>query len=191
MKFIGYKLYKSRKELGLTQGELADKIGCYTADISDWERGKVKPRKSTVKKLASVLNKAMDYFTDENEQKAELDIRAEAQKDLDEAIAQYHDCLDLILTKGADEQKEVAIGMVLVESDEVRKREGGNFLQTSPVLGGEEDETFAQYHKCLDLILTKGTTKQRKIALGVLVVVSEKIRKREGNLSSENKTEKD
>ena len=63
MKFIGYKLYNSRKELGLTQSELADKIGCYAADISDWERGKVKPRKSTVKKLASVLNKAMDYFT--------------------------------------------------------------------------------------------------------------------------------
>ena len=53
-------------------------------------------------------------------QKEKLDARAEAQ---DEAYAQYHQWLDLILTQGSDEQQKWALGMLAVESRKIRERE--------------------------------------------------------------------
>jgi len=46
----------------------------------------------------------------------------------------------------------------------------------------ELDETFAQYHEWLDLILMEGTEEQQRFALGLLAVESGKIRKKKDQL---------
>jgi len=49
--------------------------------------------------------------------------------------------------------------------------------------GGEkkiEDEAMAKYHEYLDLIIEEGTGEQQRLAVGMLVVESGKIRKKRG-----------
>jgi len=43
-----------RKQAGLTQQQLADKLGIAKARISEWENGKVEPGYSTVIKIESI-----------------------------------------------------------------------------------------------------------------------------------------
>ena len=57
---------------------------------------------------------------------------------------------------------------------------------SSPVLGEGKDEDLDQYHKCLDLILTKGTTQQKKLAIGMLIVESDEIKEREKKRVEQN-----
>lgn len=51
-------LVRRRKELGLTQEELAEKAGVSQAYISRLERGKLDPRLSTMRKIRAVLEEA-------------------------------------------------------------------------------------------------------------------------------------
>lgn len=44
-----------RMERGLTQGQLAELIGCYPKDISRWERGERKPKVENLIKIADAL----------------------------------------------------------------------------------------------------------------------------------------
>lgn len=44
----------------MTQGQLAEAIGCRVKDISRWENGHVEPGVLTVKKIAQVLGCSMD-----------------------------------------------------------------------------------------------------------------------------------
>ena len=44
-----------RKQKGLQQQELAEKMGVSTATVSDWEHGRKKPRYTNLAKLANVL----------------------------------------------------------------------------------------------------------------------------------------
>ena len=43
----------------MTQGQLAEAIGCRVKDISRWENGHVEPGVLTVKKIAQVLGCSM------------------------------------------------------------------------------------------------------------------------------------
>jgi transcriptional regulator with XRE-family HTH domain len=56
---MGEKLKAARKAAGLTQVELADRVGCKQKDISRWEAGR-EPGALTVKKMAQVLGCSMD-----------------------------------------------------------------------------------------------------------------------------------
>ena len=47
---------KMREKRGLTQKNLADKIGVAQQHISRWETGKHRPSIDTVQKLAEILN---------------------------------------------------------------------------------------------------------------------------------------
>lgn len=49
-----------RRQLGLTQHELADKIGCYPKDISRWESGVHTPTTNMLVKIAAALNCTVD-----------------------------------------------------------------------------------------------------------------------------------
>lgn len=46
-----------REFLGLTQQELAVELGISISTISNWERGKTKPRKRLIKDLESLVRK--------------------------------------------------------------------------------------------------------------------------------------
>jgi len=60
--FIGKKILKRRKELGLTQVKLAEKIGVGYTSISAWENGRNKPSVDLYPKLADALGVDLDFF---------------------------------------------------------------------------------------------------------------------------------
>lgn len=51
---------RARIAAGMTQGELAEKVGCLSREVSRWERGGRTPRIDTLKKIAAALGCAMD-----------------------------------------------------------------------------------------------------------------------------------
>ena len=57
---MGEKLRAAREAAGLTQVELAEKVGVTQRDISNWERCKREPGVLTVKKMAQALGCSMD-----------------------------------------------------------------------------------------------------------------------------------
>lgn len=52
-----------RKELGMTQAQLADALGVAQNHISRWERGTVNPRADTLRKMADIFSCHMDDIT--------------------------------------------------------------------------------------------------------------------------------
>lgn len=55
-KFPMYKLADKRKRAGLTQSELAERVGLKYAAISSYETGVSFPKRKTLEKMAEVLN---------------------------------------------------------------------------------------------------------------------------------------
>ena len=55
-KEVKMNIKEMRIKCGLTQGQLADKIGVVQQHVSRWELGKHRPSVDTVQKLAEVLN---------------------------------------------------------------------------------------------------------------------------------------
>ena len=56
---MGEKLKAARKAAGLTQKQLAEKVGCTQVDIVRWENGR-EPKALTLKKLAAAIGCGMD-----------------------------------------------------------------------------------------------------------------------------------
>lgn len=54
----------ARKAKGLTQRQLAEKLGCQQVDVSRWESGKVKPTYETLTEIAKALDCPVDRLTD-------------------------------------------------------------------------------------------------------------------------------
>lgn len=48
-------LARARMAAGMTQGQLAEKIGCSQKDVSRWEHGARTPRVETLAKIAGVF----------------------------------------------------------------------------------------------------------------------------------------
>ncbi|WP_428897697.1 helix-turn-helix protein [Parelusimicrobium proximum] len=59
---IAKQLIAARKEMNLTQKELADKIGLPASAIARWESGKFNPSTKNLEKLAEALSKDFKYF---------------------------------------------------------------------------------------------------------------------------------
>lgn len=57
---MGEKLKAARKAAGLTQGQLAEKVGVQQRDISRWENCQREPGVLIVKKMAQALGCSMD-----------------------------------------------------------------------------------------------------------------------------------
>lgn len=57
---LGNKIRQARKNAGLTQQELADKIGVTQAMVSYYEKDTKKPSVDVITKAASVLNVSLD-----------------------------------------------------------------------------------------------------------------------------------
>lgn len=57
---MGEKLKAARKAAGMSQADLAEKVGCRQKDISRWESGLHEPGALTLKKMAQVLGCSMD-----------------------------------------------------------------------------------------------------------------------------------
>lgn len=51
---------RMRMKRGMTQGQLAEKVGCLSKDISRWETGVVTPRADALVRLAAALECTID-----------------------------------------------------------------------------------------------------------------------------------
>ena len=63
---LGDKIRNLRKKKGLSQGELADKIGISGNHLSRLERGHYQPSADVLKKVAGVLEVSTDYILSES-----------------------------------------------------------------------------------------------------------------------------
>lgn len=68
------RLKKLRKDTGLTQVDVASKLGISQQAYASWERGVKKPTQDNLVKIAQVLNVSVDYLVGNSEEKLdELD----------------------------------------------------------------------------------------------------------------------
>ena len=67
MKNMETRLYELRKKTGMSQDELAEKIGVSRQTISKWERGEALPDTENLIALAKLYNVTMIYFEDFSE----------------------------------------------------------------------------------------------------------------------------
>ena len=62
---LGGRVRRRRMELGMTQSQLADAIGCHQPDVSEIEWGKGQPRLVLLHDLACALGVPPGYFLDD------------------------------------------------------------------------------------------------------------------------------
>lgn len=68
------RLKKLRKDAGLTQVDVANKLGISQPAYASWERGIKRPTQDNLVKIAQVLNVSIDYLVGNSEEKTdELD----------------------------------------------------------------------------------------------------------------------
>lgn len=61
---IGMRIQQAREELGITQQELASRLGCTQAALSNYELGKRRLHLANLERIASALGKPLSYFTE-------------------------------------------------------------------------------------------------------------------------------
>ena len=59
---IGDRIKQKRKELGLTQAELGEKLNITDRAVSKWEQGEGDPNLSIIPDIAKVLGVSLDYL---------------------------------------------------------------------------------------------------------------------------------
>lgn len=101
---IGNFIGKKRKELNLTQAQLAEKLGVSNKTVSKWENGKCMSDYGVIQPLCTELGVTVSELMDGEEQ-AQDSIRAYD----DEQI------LDLIKrTQALESQRETLVGIILI-----------------------------------------------------------------------------
>jgi len=64
---IGKKLQKAREEAGMSQEELAKKLGYTQASLSNYELGKRRLYLSDLKRISHILSKPITYFLEDSD----------------------------------------------------------------------------------------------------------------------------
>lgn len=64
---IGKKLQEAREEAQMSQGELAKKIGCSQASLSNYELGKRRLYLADLQRISEILGKPIIYFIEDTE----------------------------------------------------------------------------------------------------------------------------
>ena len=64
---FGEKLKEARKEAGLSQDQLAEKLAVSRSAVAKWETGKGMPDVNNLKAMAELLDISLDYLLDEDE----------------------------------------------------------------------------------------------------------------------------
>jgi len=64
---IGKKLQKAREAAGISQEELAKKLGYTQASLSNYELGKRRLYLSDLKRISQILSKPITYFLEDSE----------------------------------------------------------------------------------------------------------------------------
>ena len=61
---VGERIKAARKQAGMTQGELAEKLEISYVGVSQWESGRRNPKASTLARIAEVLDVPLGYLTE-------------------------------------------------------------------------------------------------------------------------------
>ena len=61
---FGKKIFELRKERGLSQEQLGEKINVTRQIISNWELGEASPNPEQLKKISKILNISIDELLD-------------------------------------------------------------------------------------------------------------------------------
>jgi len=77
-RLIGERIRQARKSRGLSQADLARRIGVSQPAIANWESGVHDPRRMTLAKLAETLDAPLDWFAAGDRSVAESDKHAAA-----------------------------------------------------------------------------------------------------------------
>lgn len=64
---IGRKLQKAREEAGMSQEELAGRLGCSQASLSYYELGKRRLYFAELEKIGAILNRPLAYFLENSD----------------------------------------------------------------------------------------------------------------------------
>jgi len=97
---IGQRIASLRKSRGLTQRQLADRIGVAQSTIASWETGKREPNREYIVKLATFFNTTTDYILcKENELSIEDNIKssqinAREERDIARELERIMESLD-------------------------------------------------------------------------------------------------
>lgn len=97
------KLYEKitlyRKKNGLSQEELAEKIGVSRQAVSKWETGDALPEITKLKALADTFNITVDFLLDEETTEFSQQIQPQSISVLDKYADKIDDCVDNISSK--------------------------------------------------------------------------------------------
>lgn len=79
---IGLKIKYLRENLGLTQVDLADRIGASQQQVHRWENSKVTPSADTIAKISEVFGVSADYLLDTEQNRQSLETLSPMEKKL-------------------------------------------------------------------------------------------------------------
>lgn len=102
------RLKDLRKQAGLTQVDVAEKLGISQPAYASWERGIKKPTQENLVKIAQVLNVSVDYLVGNSEERTD---------ELDNI-----ELLFRINSKGLTEEEKELFKKELIEFMEERKK---------------------------------------------------------------------
>ena len=65
-KDIGRKLQQAREDAGLSQEQLASRLGCAQSNLYNYEKGKRRLYLAQLENIAEILNRPIEYFLESN-----------------------------------------------------------------------------------------------------------------------------
>ena len=95
---IGSIIKQKRKEAGLTQEALAQKVGCATITIRQYESGKREPNFNTLYSIAAALNVGIFDLIPDDPNQDPYEGLSEEEKNCIRSVSQENETLKAILT---------------------------------------------------------------------------------------------
>jgi transcriptional regulator with XRE-family HTH domain len=103
MKDFGARLKSARRDVGLTQGKLAQRVRRSHSWVSKVEKGEIAPDNDMIERLSATVSKALGDPPDIEPEPPGLAQRAEPHSDLDEAYDRLGDAIRDVVRKSTTE----------------------------------------------------------------------------------------
>ena len=127
------RLKELRKQLHLTQRELAEKIGVSLTQISDWERGRFTLSSARIAQICAALNVRREWF--ETGQGDVLEPQRPEKRTRDEILA---DAFELIYSELSDVGKETVDAVLdRIVQEKRRSQNAGKWQTNNGTIGGD------------------------------------------------------
>lgn len=106
---LGEKIYKMRKELGMTQETLAEKLSVSPQAVSKWENGASCPDISLLPKIAKIFETTVDELLSEEEEPIICVEPEKTRKSIDDMVLRIN-------VNDGDERVKINIPLVLLRA---------------------------------------------------------------------------